>query len=78
MRISTDFLYQQGMKYWLGRGVEADAVAAHKWFNLAAQFGNAKAVKLREGLLEEMSSEQIRAAQQQAREWLASRSSVQA
>ena len=72
MQNNPDFFYEEGMKYWLGRGVDIDAVAAHKWFNLAVRFGDAKAMELRQNLLNEMSPEQVRMAQQQAREWLAS------
>ena len=72
----ADFCYREGMKYWLGRGVDMDRIAAHKWFNLAALFGDSDAWELRESLVAEMSPVQILTAQRQAREWLSSRSNV--
>lgn len=65
-----DALFELGMLYATGRDVEADLVAAHKWFNLAAARGNHSALNYRLELAREMSSEQIAEAQKQAREWL--------
>ncbi|HZP08660.1 hypothetical protein [Methyloceanibacter sp.] len=65
-----DALFELGMLYATGRDVEADLVAAHKWFNLAAARGNRSALTYRLELAREMSSEQIAEAQRLAREWL--------
>ena len=65
-----DALFELGMLYATGRDVEADLVAAHKWFNLAAARGNHSALSHRLELAREMSSAQIAEAQKQAREWL--------
>ncbi len=67
---SADTFYEMGLKYSAGKGVEADLVSAHKWFNLAALKGNRSALEYRSELAREMSSEDIHEAQRQAREWL--------
>ena len=58
------------MMYSTGSSVPADYVAAHKWFNLAAMRGNAEATRLRREIAEQMSEEEISAAQRAARAWL--------
>ncbi|MBN9023211.1 MAG: sel1 repeat family protein [Rhizobiales bacterium] len=63
-------LFQLGMAYANGDEVDVDLVAAHKWFNLAAQRGYADAAWHRQQIAEEMTSSQIAAAQRAAREWL--------
>ncbi|HAC57302.1 MAG TPA: hypothetical protein DCF73_02975, partial [Rhodobiaceae bacterium] len=35
-----DALYNLGLMYSTGRGVDVDLVTAHKWFNLAAMKGS--------------------------------------
>jgi hypothetical protein len=35
----ADAFYNLGLAYSTGRGVDADRIAAHKWFNLAASRG---------------------------------------
>jgi uncharacterized protein len=68
--MTADGLYELGLVYSAGRDVDADMVAAHKWFNLAAMRGNQEAKLRRMELAHEMSKDQIAAAQRQAREWL--------
>src|SRR5947209_95237 len=65
-----------GLAYARGEGVAQDVVAAHMWFNLAAaRFpatdtrNRAAAVKNRDTVAGEMSSEQLAEAQKRAREW---------
>ncbi len=70
-----DALFTLGMRYSIGRDVEHDPVAAHKWFNLAAMMGHDGALEARAELAREMSAEQIADAQRQARAWLWSRNS---
>lgn len=65
-----DVLFELGMMYCIGRAVELDYVAAHKWFNLAALKGNGEAKRLRSEISLEMSQAQIAEAQRQARAWL--------
>lgn len=67
---SADVLYQLGLRYSLGREVETDLDAAHKWFNLSAIRGNAEARRIRAEIAAEMSREEVAAAQREAREWL--------
>jgi uncharacterized protein len=67
---SADALFQLGLQYSLGRDVEADAVTAHKWFNLAALRGNQAAKEYRAELSAEMTKAQVAEAQRRAREWL--------
>jgi hypothetical protein len=63
-------LFQLGINYSTGRGVAADMVAAHKWFNLAAARGNADAARYRRELACEMTPADVAEAQRQAREWI--------
>ncbi|MBL8908372.1 MAG: sel1 repeat family protein [Rhizobiales bacterium] len=67
---SADLFFELGLKYCLGKGVDRDYVAAHKWFNLAALKGNAAAREYRSEISREMDTAQIAEAQRQARDWL--------
>lgn len=64
-------LYDLGILFSTGQGVEMDYVEAHKWFNLAALRGVIEARDWRAEIAREMSMDQIAEAQRQAREWLA-------
>lgn len=68
--VAAEMYYQLGIRYAAGRGVERDYVSAHKWFNLAAMQGDARAKNERAAIAEEMSREQVFEAQRQAREWV--------
>ena len=68
--ITADVFFQMGIDHSIGRGVAADMVAAHMWFNLAAAQGNRDAVRYRQEISKEMSSAEIAEAQRQAREWM--------
>ena len=63
-------LFQLGIASSCGQNGEPDLVAAHKWFNLAAQQGNDDAVRYRQELALEMTAGQIAEAQRAAREWM--------
>jgi TPR repeat protein len=65
-----DELYQLGLAYSTGRGVQPDYVVAHKWFNLAAMRGSREARDYRAELATQMSGAEIAQAQRLAREWL--------
>jgi uncharacterized protein len=67
---SADALFQLGLQYSLGRDVEADAITAHKWFNLAALRGNQAAKQYRCELAADMTRTEVAEAQRRAREWL--------
>lgn len=67
---SPDALFELGLMYCAGRGVDIDLVAAHKWFNLAAMRGNREARTYRLELAQEMTKSQVAKAQRQAREWM--------
>ena len=67
-----DALYNLGLLYSTGQGVELNYVQAHKWFNLAAMQGNDAAREWRKELSKEMSPDEVAAAQREAREWLSS------
>jgi uncharacterized protein len=67
---SAEDMFDLGMKYCLGREVEPDLVAAHKWFNLAALKGSADARQYRCEISREMSPADIAYAQREARAWL--------
>jgi len=61
--------FELGMMYSVGRSVPVDYVTAHKWFNLAAMRGNTDAIRLRCELADQMSEQEIAAAQRAARAW---------
>lgn len=65
-----DALYDLGLLYSTGQGVDMDYIAAHKWFNLAAISGVRRAAVDRAELAQDMSRGQIEEAQRQARIWL--------
>jgi uncharacterized protein len=67
---AADQLFNLGMLYAIGRDVQQDFVAAHKWFNLAAMRGNAEAKARRAEVALEMTVTQIADAQREARAWL--------
>ena len=56
-------LYRQGL------GVLQDYVEAHKWFNIAASRGEAKAAAERDALAAKMTPQQVAAAQERAAGW---------
>lgn len=66
----ADALYNLGLAYSTGQGVDVDYVAAHKWFNLAAIKGSELAKSWRAQISAEMNVGQIAEAQRLAREWL--------
>jgi TPR repeat protein len=66
----ADAFFQRGMMYSIGRSVPVDLVSAHKWFNIAALRGNRDATRLRREVADQMSEQDIAAAQRAARAWL--------
>ena len=66
----ADILFELGMMYATGRDCDTDVVAAHKWFNIAAIKGSARAAELRAELSATMSKAEIAQALRQAREWM--------
>ena len=66
----ADILFELGMMYATGRDCETDVVAAHKWFNIAAIKGSARAAELRAELSATMSKAEIAQALREAREWM--------
>ena len=66
----ADILFELGMMYATGRDCDADVVAAHKWFNIAAIKGSARAAELRAELSATMSKLEIAQALREAREWM--------
>ena len=65
-----DALFELGLMYCSGRGVDLDLVEAHKWFNLAATRGNDEARSYRSEIARELSRSEIGEAQRRARAWL--------
>lgn len=64
--------FNLGVAYSTGAGgLQCDLVEAHKWFNLAAVWGNEEAAHCRHEVAAEMSSREIAEAQRRAREWMA-------
>ena len=66
----ADILFQLGMMYATGRDCDVDLVAAHKWFNIAAIKGSARAAELRAELSASMTKPDIAKALREAREWM--------
>jgi len=66
----ADILFEMGMMYATGRDCEMDVIAAHKWFNIAAIKGSARAAELRSELSATMSKPEIARALREAREWM--------
>ena len=66
----ADILFELGMMYATGRDCDADLVAAHKWFNIAAIKGSARAAELRAELSATMLKSEIAQALREAREWM--------
>jgi TPR repeat protein len=66
----ADALYNLGLAYSTGQGVNVDFVVAHKWFNLAAMKGSEIAKSWRAQISSEMDASQIAEAQRLAREWV--------
>ncbi|NND50740.1 MAG: hypothetical protein HKN60_10860 [Rhizobiales bacterium] len=71
--VASEAYYQLGIQFAAGRDVEQDYVVAHKWFNLAALHGDARAKSERAALAAEMTREQVAEAQRQAREWVSNK-----
>ena len=68
--MSAEMMFDLGMKYSLGRGVERDVCEAHKWFNLAAMRGHERARRYRLELAEELDPQELHEALARARRWL--------
>lgn len=66
----ADILLELGLMYATGRDCEADLIAAHKWFNIAAIKGSARAAEMRAELAATMSKIEIARALRDAREWM--------
>ncbi len=66
----AEALYDLGLLFSTGQGVDLDYVTAHQWFNLAAMHGIRRAKVDREELAQDMSDWEIAEAQRLAREWL--------
>lgn len=64
--------FELGLAYATGLGEPVDYVRAHKWFNIAAMLGDARAREERADLAEVMSPAEIAEAQRLAREWVLS------
>jgi TPR repeat protein len=63
--------YDLGVMYYNGQGVIQDYTHAHMWANIAASQGHKLAVKNRDIIAKQMTSTQIAAAQNLARECMA-------
>ena len=66
----AEALYDLGILYSVGHGVEQNFVEAHKWFNLAAMRGMLSAQIDRSEVADAMSMGEISEAQRKAREWM--------
>ncbi len=64
-------LYQVGLRYKEGDGVEKDSVQAHKYLNISLAKGYQAAMQDLQGLTESLSRKQLLKAQKQAKNWRA-------
>lgn len=67
-----DAFFDLGLAYACGHGEPVDLIRAHKWFNIAAMLGNARAREERAEIAELMNPLEIAEAQRAAREWVLS------
>ena len=56
-----------GIAYATGEGIRQDRLQAYMWFSLAADQGNAPAVKYRDHIASELQPDQVRRAQDMAK-----------
>lgn len=68
----AEALFDLGMIYSLGDGVDVDLIEAHKWFNLAVMRGFCDAKDNRAEVASELSAADISLAQRRARDFLSS------
>jgi len=68
---TAEALYDLGLLYSIGQGVDQDLIEAHKWFNLAVMRGMKSAQIDRAEVAHDMSNTEIASAQRMAREWMA-------
>ena len=66
----AEALYDLGLLYSTGQGVDQNYVEAHKWFNLAAIRGVNRATVDRCEVAQELDTKSIAKAQKLARQWL--------
>lgn len=71
-RGNVNALFDLGIAYSTGGGVDVDLIEAHKWFNLAALNGSEEAMMCRADISDDMTAREIAEAQKQARAWLQS------
>ena len=71
---NADALYNIGVSYALGQGVERDDIEAYKWFDLAADAGigevRNRAVRARQATSERLMPLQVSQARIRAQDWL--------
>lgn len=67
---NAEVMFELGLMYATGRNGEVDPIAAHKWFNLAVYRGFEAAKVNREEIASEMSADEIKTAQREARDWI--------
>lgn len=65
----AEALYDLGLLYSIGHGVDQDFVEAHKWFNLAVEKGLRRAEVDRHDVAMELDTQSIARAQRLARDW---------
>lgn len=70
-RGDADACFDLGIAYSTGAGgLAVDLIEAHKWFNLSALSGSARAAECRTEVADDMTAREIAEAQRQARAWL--------
>lgn len=68
--VTADILFEMGLVAATGRDCEVNLIEAHKWLNIAAIKGSARAGQLRSEISEFMSKTELASALRSAREWM--------
>lgn len=68
--VTADILFEMGLVAATGRDCDVNLVEAHKWLNIAAIKGSARAAQLRTEISEFMSKPELASALRSAREWM--------
>lgn len=67
---NADIIFEMGLAFASGRNGEMDLVSAHKWLNIAAIKGSARAAAMRTEIAQTMTKPELASALRQARQWM--------
>lgn len=67
---SAEIIFEMGLAAASGRDRDINLIEAHKWFNIAAIKGSARAAALRAEVAETMTKSDLAKALRDARQWM--------